>query len=664
MVQKALVLPFARQIRPGAAEPDLDQPRPLGAHLLSRGTVTAGQLDAALRLQSLQGGRLGDTLVASGVIDRRGLGDALAAQAGLARISLDETPPDPALAGTLDAGTCLANRVVPWRRFGRFLLLAVDDPAAVTTVAALPALQGQDLSFALTDPDELDMAISGLHGDHLAEQAELRCPPAFSCRTWAYNGRPAPLLVLACLALATLLFPVAALLVALAVILALNLSTTLLRLAALRASLPAAGLPDGRPDAVARISDHRARPRVSVLVPLYREQAVAADLVAAIARSTWPKALLDVILVLEADDAQTARALAAVSLPPWMRLLKVPAGVLRTKPRAMNYALPFCRGEIIGIYDAEDRPDPDQIDRMVAHLAASPREVACVQGYLDFYNSGQNWLSRCFAIEYAMWFRIQLQGVQRLGILIPLGGTSVFFRRAALQEIGGWDAHNVTEDADLGIRLARLGYRCEMVPTVTLEEANCRLRPWIGQRARWLKGYAMTWFTHSRHPLRLWRDLGPRGFIGMQTLLLGSVMSYLAQPLLWLVWLGALAGAPIMAGVPGPAIQAYAGVTLAGEVLLFVLAIIATQRLRRPGLWLAIPTLPAYFLLGSVAAWRGLAESFTRPFHWTKTEHGLARHPDAQPQPLVLRADWRTDRAIGNRPAVLRLQPGWRIGNS
>ena len=173
----------------------------------------------------------------------------------------------------------------------------------------------------------------------------------------------------------------------------------------------------------------------------------------------------------------------------------MPADALKTKPRAMNYALPFCRGDIVGVYDAEDRPDPGQIRAVVQHLQAAPPEVACVQGYLDFYNSADNWLSRCFTLEYAIWFRVVLLGVQRLGLPIPLGGTSVFFRRGVLEQIGAWDAHNVTEDADLGMRLARFGYRCEMIASTTWEEANCRVGPWIRQRSRWLKGYALTWAT-------------------------------------------------------------------------------------------------------------------------------------------------------------------------
>ncbi|CAN0585215.1 unnamed protein product, partial [Ectocarpus sp. 12 AP-2014] len=222
------------------------------------------------------------------------------------------------------------------------------------------------------------------------------------------------------------------------------------------------------------------------------EQDIARTLVARLSRLTYPKALLDVVLVLEAEDRLTRETLARTDLPPWMRTITVPPGDVTTKPRALNYAFRFTRGEIIGIYDAEDAPAPDQIDRVVAQFHDSPGNVGCLQGILDYYNPRANWLSRCFTIEYASWFRILLPGLSRLGLVVPLGGTTVFFRREVLEKVGGWDAHNVTEDADLGVRLARHGFRTDLMPSVTREEANNRFWPWIKQRSRWLKGYGIT----------------------------------------------------------------------------------------------------------------------------------------------------------------------------
>ena len=247
----------------------------------------------------------------------------------------------------------------------------------------------------------------------------------------------------------------------------------------------------------------------------------------------YPADLLDVILVVEADDQITRDALARSELPLWMRVITVPNGSVKTKPRALNHALDYARGAIVGIYDAEDAPDPDQLQKVVAQFQRSGPEVACLQGVLDYYNPHTNWLSRCFTIEYAGWFRLILPGIARMGLVVPLGGTTLFFRRSVLEELGAWDAHNVTEDADLGLRLARHGYRTDLVATTTHEEANCRTVPWIKQRSRWIKGYMMTWAVHMRRPGLLWRQLGPWRFVGVQVLFLGTIAQFLLAPVLW-----------------------------------------------------------------------------------------------------------------------------------
>lgn len=262
----------------------------------------------------------------------------------------------------------------------------------------------------------------------------------------------------------------------------------------------------------------------------------------------------------------------------------------------MNFALGFTRGSIIGIYDAEDRPDPDQLQRVARHFARAGPDVACLQGALDYYNTGSNWMARCFTLEYASWFRVILPGLSHLGLVVPLGGTTLFLRRHAIEEVGGWDAHNVTEDADLGIRLARRGYRTELIATVTQEEANARPWPWIRQRTRWLKGYAMTWLVHSRNPARLWRDLGAWRFLGLQILLFGTLSQFLLAPVFWSFWLLPL-------GLPHPADALLPQWALIGLFALFLLseavnlaaAVLGATRAGKPRAALWAITLKAYF---------------------------------------------------------------------
>jgi hypothetical protein len=375
------------------------------------------------------------------------------------------------------------------------------------------------------------------------------------------------------------------------------------------------------------IAPHLLRPPVvSILVPMFQEPEIAARLITHLARMRYPAERLDILLLLEEDDTVTADAIAAASLPPNMRVLTVPEGHPRTKPRALNYALPFARGEIIGIYDAEDRPDPNQIAHIVRRYDEVSRDVACLQGRLDYYNTDHNLMARLFTVEYASWFRVLLPGVQRLGLFVPLGGPRSSCGASALEEVGGWDAHNVTEDAELGLRLARAGYRTELVDTTTYEEATAAVGPWIRQRSRWLKGYLITWATAMRDPRvalarsrepgassacrRRCSDGGPRLFPRPAPLepraralrraapahrLSGAAAFRLARRLH-----DPVAG-PVDRGL-GPCLPRRASAP-------------ACARSRR---WWSF-----YYTLGTFAAWLGALDLMARPFFWAKTRHGV-----------------------------------------
>jgi len=364
-------------------------------------------------------------------------------------------------------------------------------------------------------------------------------------------------------------------------------------------------------------------PCVTILVPLFREKDIAARLIKRLSRLDYPRALLDICLVAEERDQETRRALERVELPGFMRVIVVPDRSLRTKPRAMNFALNVARGTIVGIYDAEDAPDPDQITKVVEQFHRMGPKVAALQGRLDYYNARTNWLSRCFTVEYASWFRVMLPGFARAGFPVPLGGTTVFMRRDVLRELGGWDAHNVTEDADLGIRLARRGYRTELIDSVTREEANCRPIPWIKQRSRWLKGYAVTYLVHMRRPLQLWRDLGSVGFLGMQLLFLGTLLGFLTAPLLLSFWLVSLGVAhPATAAFAPGAVKWFWIAFVVAELISIMLGLVAIRRAGHGRLAPWVPSLHFYFPLASLAMIKALYELVLAPFYWDKTSHG------------------------------------------
>lgn len=618
----AVVLPFV-PVAPAPEPVSAPARRPIGELLIEAGALDAQGLAAALEAQQHQDQRLGRILIAGGKVSGEDLRAALARQSGLGLVDLATSPPDPELLRGLDPYRLIALEALPWRQVGGTRVLAVANPDNAEAAEAACGGGADRVALAIAAPDDLRRTIARAFAGRLRDDARQRCPEAFSCRTWTVAPRRGRVLaVLAAAAAAAVAAPLLALQVVMGWALLANAMTMGLRLVALFARLRR---PRRLPEGATPIADYMKLPRVSILVPLLREEAVAARLLAAMEAMDYPPALLDIKLVLEADDEITRAAIDRAALPTTVEVVTVPADGLKTKPRALNYALPFCRGDIVGVYDAEDRPEPGQIRAVVAHLQAAPAEVACVQGYLDFYNHRQNWLARCFTLEYAIWFRVVLLGVQKLGLPIPLGGTSVFFRRKVLERIGAWDAHNVTEDADLGMRLARFGYRTEMIASTTWEEANCRVLPWIRQRSRWLKGYAVTWATHMRRPGELWRDLGARGFLGFQVLFLGAITSYLSLPLFWALWgVSAWFGVEFWESFPDWLMWSFFASMFAGQAVMLATAVIAARDLDRPGLLPWVAALPFYWPLGAVAAWRAIGEVFTRPSYWHKTQHGLA----------------------------------------
>jgi cellulose synthase/poly-beta-1,6-N-acetylglucosamine synthase-like glycosyltransferase len=366
-------------------------------------------------------------------------------------------------------------------------------------------------------------------------------------------------------------------------------------------------------------------PIYSVLVPLFRERAILPDLVRALSDLDYPAAKLDVMLVLESTDAETRRAAARLELPGFIRVVIVPESLPRTKPKALNYALPLARGDYVVVYDAEDVPEPDQLRGALALFRRGGERLVCVQAQLNIYNPRACWLARQFALEYSALFDVTLPALVKMGIPVPLGGTSNHFPRHVLEQCGGWDPYNVTEDADLGVRLARWGGRTAVLRATTWEEAPVRFAVWLPQRTRWLKGWMQTYLVHTRQPLRLLRELGPFGFLGFHAYSGGLILSALVYPVFCVMvayelWRGALLAIP--ATTAGQALWLVAGFNLiASYACAVVSAAVAVRRRRRA--WLMIDTLhmPFYWLLTSLAAYRALFHFAVAPYLWEKTDH-------------------------------------------
>lgn len=597
--------------------------KPLGECLIDRGLISRAQLDEALFLQSWQKAPLGEILVAEGWVGRSDVLTALSDQSGLQIADLDSSTPPPDLCNLKPVEFWLAHNVIPWMRLGPIVLVATARPDLFPAVRAEMEGNGYAVAPVLASSDQIDSTIARVFSKPLAEAAEMRVTPDHSCRSWTVRSRAGPTIALIALVGVFAAVPMTGLTVLIAAAVTTLVLFMTLRLAGLLGHVwkPPAPAPDS-----AAVHAPHVLPGVSILVPLYKEREIADALINRLRRLTYPKALLDVILVLEESDDVTRSTLASVDLPSWIRMVEVPElNGLTTKPRAMNYALDFCRGEILGVWDAEDAPQPDQIERVARHFSQADEDVVCLQGVLDYYNPRTNWRSRCFTIEYNSWFRVILQGIARLGLVVPLGGTTFFFRRDKLLELGGWDAHNVTEDADLGVRLSRAGYRTEMVDTTTFEEANFRAWPWVRQRSRWLKGFMVTYLVHMRAPLRLLKDLGLLRFLGLQAFFLGTVGQFLLAPVLWLFWMKAF-GLPSVLDtiIPGNMLTGLILLFLAAEVTNVAAALVVVSAPERRFLLPWVLTMPLYFPLGVLAAYKALWELATNPFFWDKTQHGQA----------------------------------------
>jgi glycosyltransferase XagB len=365
-------------------------------------------------------------------------------------------------------------------------------------------------------------------------------------------------------------------------------------------------------------------PIYSVIAALHREAAVVDQLLSAIERLDYPSAKLDVIVAVEADDEDTRAAITARRHRIPITVIPVVPAKLRTKPKALNVALPFARGTFTVIYDAEDRPERNQLRRALLAFHSAGNDLACVQARLCT-DTKTGWLAHYFTAEYAGHFDFFLPRLAALGLPLPLGGSSNHFRTAMLREVGGWDPHNVTEDADLGMRLARFGYRSGVIDSTTYEEAPAKIGAWLGQRTRWFKGWMQTWLVHMREPGRLFRELGCGGFLTFQLIVGGNALVAIAHPALFFGLSWKLAQ-PLSMGD-----QQTVGTQMGHYMAAATFGYCASASLGFLGLWQrgmlnragVLILTPVHWLLLSLAAWSAAIELIRKPYFWKKTEHGV-----------------------------------------
>ena len=605
--------------------------RALGDLLVARKVLSLAQLDEVVGLAESWHVRLGDAILSRNWAEPTVYYQAVAYHYELPFVDLLRFAPDPTLLVAAEVETYTRKLIIPWRRRDGQIVIATANPGPDVVLFARKRW-GPSIAFVVTSKFDILWAVQTAFADALShravyELAELN--PELSAREVFTPAQVVFGYALVTLLMIGLAFAPIATLVVLNVVMSLfYLGNFVFK--GILVSVGGARSAD-RDEAIAiaaRLLSDDELPVFTVLVPMFREPKMLPVLARSLRQLNYPLGKLDIKLVLEAGDHETIEAASKLGLEGVFEVIRVPPSHPQTKPKACNFALQFARGEFLVVYDAEDRPEPDQLRKVVAAFRQSSPNTACLQCRLSYFNATENWLTRMFTLDYALWFDQMLPGLERLNVPIPLGGTSNHFKIDVLRELHAWDPFNVTEDADLGVRLTQKGYRVGVVDSTTFEEASCHVGNWIRQRSRWMKGYMQTFLVHTRRPLHLLRTTGPLGFLGFVFFIGGTVLSGLLNPVFWLLYLVWLIAATNGFDPAFPQSLLFLSLfnLLAGNGAFIFLHMLAP--IRRGWLDLIPYSLTAlgYWVMISLAAYKGLWQLLRNPFYWEKTHHGVSKH--------------------------------------
>ena len=534
----------------------------LGELLVQRGLIAKEQLERALEVQARTGDRLGSVLMSLGFVKRRDLYEVLAWQWDQPFVDLIRDPPDADLVRRFDRNDLLDKRFVPLRFYDydhdiKYLYIATSDPPSDEVTELCQKIMGSvvEVRFFVTSDWDIDKVLAEVFREELITTATMglyyRNPEESAYRPFRRWQILTAALVLALLLLGLVVkTDYTAVLISIFVNVAF-LAGILFKLVTTIVGVRLPGL-SGITQADIDALDEHDLPTYTILVPVFREANIVGLLMDNLRKLDYPASKIEILLLIEEIDEETLEAARAAKPPETVTFILIPDGFPRTKPRACNVGLFFAKGEYLVIYDAEDRPEADQLKKAVIAFRRGDEKLVCVQAALNYFNTTENFLTRMFTLEYSFWFDYMLPGLDRLRLPIPLGGTSNHFRTETLRELGGWDPFNVTEDADLGIRASAKGYKVGVINSTTYEEANSQVGNWIRQRSRWIKGYMQTSLVYLRNPIDLVKRVGVKNALGFGMLIGGTPLTFLAtMPMLILFFSWLILGLNLDALFPG-----------------------------------------------------------------------------------------------------------------
>jgi cellulose synthase/poly-beta-1,6-N-acetylglucosamine synthase-like glycosyltransferase len=586
----------------------------LGEILAAKKIITHSVLLYALELHKRYGVRLGEVLIAEKMVQEQDLYRALAEQYNLSYINLADQPPDLSLFDPTQKALYESYNFLPGQKIDGKIIYAVSEVNDELLVHL-----AENSSLVIASKTEINKKVADYFSAENVDHADNNLwytRPAQSAKYLFSNWQNNILKLLVILLLVICYIEPKKFVLTIFILGHLFFSLNFLFKFFLFA--PATISKSCVTKDKLSIPDDQL-PIYSVIVPLYKEKEVLGQLLNALNNIDYPRAKLDIKLVVEEDDNETLTEIYRLNQYGY-HIIEVPFSEPRTKGKACNYALHYTKGKYVTILDADDIPDPHQLKKAVNKFVSSSEEVVCLQARLNYYNREENLLTKLFAIEYSIWFDLLLPGLELTRIPIPLGGTSNHFVRDKLVELGGWDAYNMTEDADLGIRISAKNYKTLVLDSITLEEAPVGIISWLKQRSRWIKGYMQTYIVHMRHPILLYQAIGLHGMVGFQLFVGAPCISMLLIPFVYLSTIFCLLGDFL----PNSFIL-ISQANLIGILLLMLISVIFITTRNRWKMFGANFVFPFYWLLHSIAAWRGLWQLIQHPHYWDKTKHGMTK---------------------------------------
>ena len=599
--------------------------KPVGRLLVDDGSITEQDLSEALALQEESGSKIGEVLIGEGKLKSYDFYKILAKHLNLQFVDLEKEPSDSILLEEGDRHNYVKMNAVPWKKEGKEIIIATTN--ITDDLKAWAEEKYGKHSFVITSSFDVRMTIQknfSKQDDEEARELLWNQDPILSAKDifLTHTGRN---LAIAGIVLAFSLLVFDNLLSGIFIFInAFYLFTLLSKIVFFGVGMISeTDRKVDREKEVEVLGGEKELPIYTLLIPLYKEKKrTISNLVNSVRHIDYPKSKLDVKMIVEEDDEQTIEIIKSLKCESYFEMIKVPFSLPRTKPKACNYALKFAKGEYVTIYDAEDRPDPLQLKKALAKFKTSDDDVVCVQARLNYYNRNENLLTRLFSMEYSSWFNFMLPGLELLKIPVPLGGTSNHFPIKILRGLNAWDPYNVTEDADLGLRIAQKGYKTAIIDSTTLEEAPIHLHSWLGQRSRWIKGYMQTYIVHMRKPVQLYKKLGFKGFMGFLFFVGAPSLVFLTMPFVALFSLVAY-----MSDVIFP--EWFFAISLLNFVfgvmshIFFSVIVIAKHKW-----WDMLPfsiAFPFYWILHIIACFKAVSQLITRPHYWYRTEHGVSK---------------------------------------